>query len=145
MISFLLETLFTLVIVVHDTATHPTSEVCPGVMWINGVRPSGVYECVFDDPSKIYADCSGAGRCVQPPPSPLDFSFRGRIFCDGSMPMQDGQRIWCGPMRRELQERSARAPWQGYPARVCVQRGANQGAFGARARHGARHGLRSTL
>lgn len=137
---------------IADLVRQPTSAFCPGGLYVNGVRPSGIYECVFDDPTKVYVDCRGSRRCEPPPPSPLDFSFRGRIYCTPPLiPMHDGVRIWCGrghyqgTMRRELQERSARLPWQGYPARVCVQRGANQRAFGARARHGARRTLRGTL
>ncbi|MDQ3295101.1 MAG: hypothetical protein M3619_00765 [Myxococcota bacterium] len=64
-------------------ALHPRAASCPRGSWVNGVRPSGRFECRVD----IGPDCDmrGARTC---PEVPDVGGVAGRIYCERSeMPL----------------------------------------------------------
>lgn len=88
----LLCSVFTVLLLCCAMVARPTRARCPAGWYVNGVQPSGSFECrpVLGKPENDLLDA--VRRVV------IDDERRlgGRLYCTGgATPRQDGRSVWC--------------------------------------------------
>jgi hypothetical protein len=93
----ILRALLSTALLVYACITRPSRSRCPDGWYINGVRPSGRFECV-ESPAPGEYDCSADRVCPQPKQDAAEVA--GQIVCTGgATPIVSDERT-VGCMRR---------------------------------------------
>lgn len=83
----------TIALLLFAMVVRPVRARCRPGWYVNGVRPSGVYECrpVLGRPEDDLLDAVRRTVLEQD-----QRAIRGRVYCTGgATPRQDGAAVWC--------------------------------------------------
>lgn len=88
----ILRALLSTALLAYACITRPSRARCPVGWYVgNGVRPSGVFECVESPPRGEY-DCSADRVCPQPVSDAAE--VEGRVYCtSGHVPVVVNERV----------------------------------------------------